>query len=141
MKRKTLFRLLPSLPFLLLSVAQAQVTRNVPSGNPDAIVDLAKPEGAALVAAEWRYSDAQIVEVEHRAPGADMKPSGPPNRTHDIEPHAGAAEFDDSKWPVVDPTQLQARRSTGRLCFGWYRLHLTIPETVGSMSTAGTTAV
>ena len=133
--------LLPLLAIFVLAAALAQVTRDVPSGKPYAVVDLATPEGVALVMGEWRYSDAQIVEVDHRAPGAGGKPSGPPNRTHDIEPHAGPADFDDSSWLVVDPKQLHARRSTGRLCFGWYRLHLTIPETVGSLSTAGTTAV
>ncbi|MBI4718538.1 MAG: SMP-30/gluconolactonase/LRE family protein [Planctomycetes bacterium] len=98
-------------------------------------------EGAAVVRAEWRYHDAEIVAVDHRSAGPDLKPSGAPNRTHDIEPHAGAADFDDAAWDAVAPTALQDRRSTGRLCFGWYRLRLNIPERVAGFDTRGSTAV
>jgi gluconolactonase len=107
--------------------------------RPDAIVDLRTAEGAALVKAEWRYRDAQVVEVEHREPGPDLKPTGKPNRTHDVEPKAGAADFDDSAWERVDATALEGRRSSGRLCFGWYRVRVTVPERAGSLDTRGAT--
>ena len=47
----------------------AQVTSDVPLVRPDAIVNLASDDGVAAVKAQWRYSDARIVEVEHRSPG------------------------------------------------------------------------
>lgn len=110
---------------------------DVPDGAPLAIVDLATEEGTRAVAGEWRYSDTRIVEVDYRAPGADGQPSAVPNRTYDIVPHAGAFDFDDSSWPVIDPSTLSQRRSTGRLCFAWYRLRLTVPEAIGGVPTAG----
>jgi gluconolactonase len=121
--------------------ALAQVTGDVPAVRPDAIVNLATEQGAALVRGQWRYSDARIVEVEHRGPGPDLRPSGPPNRTYDITPHAGAADFNDSAWKPIEPEGLEARRSTGRLSFGWYRINVTIPERVGDLPTAGSTVV
>jgi len=112
-----------------------------PSGLPDAVVDLATGDGAALVRGEWRYSDTQIVEADFRAPGADNQPSGRPIKTLDVTPHAGRADFDDSAWPVIAPASLSDRRSTGRLCFNWYRIDLTVPEHVGAFATTGSTVV
>ena len=121
--------------------AVAQVTGDVPAGRPQAVVNLATDEGLALVKGTWRYHDAAIVEVDHRAVGADLKPSGPPNRTHDIEPKAGAAAFDDSHWELVPGPGLEARRTNGRLAFGWYRLDLTVPERIGKVASASATVV
>lgn len=113
----------------------------IPPNNPDAIADLRSVEGAALLKAEWRYHDAKIVEVEHHSVGVDLKPSGPPNRTRDIEPHAGSADYDDTGWDVVDPMALETRRTGGRLSFGWYRTRITIPEKVSEFDTRGSTVV
>jgi gluconolactonase len=121
--------------------ATAQVTGDVPTTRPDAIVDLAADPGAALVRAQWRYSDARLVEVEHRAPGPDLRASGAPNRTYDVAPHAGAADFDDSSWLAIRPQDVEARRTNGRLSFGWYRVNVTIPDNVGGFPTAGSTVV
>ena len=121
--------------------ARAQVTADAPAGRPEAIIDLDTADGLRLVQGRWRYSDARIIEVEHRAPGPDLKPSGLPNRTHDIEPKAGAADFDDSGWQTLEPGTLAARRATGRLSFNWYRLALTIPGRIGRFDPAGSTAV
>jgi gluconolactonase len=126
---------------LSAGTALAQITADAPAVRPDAIVNLATDEGAALVRGQWRYRDARIVEVEHRSPGADLRPSGPPNRTYDITPHAGAADFDDAAWEAISPKGLEDRRSAGRLSFGWYRINVTIPEKVGGLSTAGSTVV
>ena len=112
-----------------------------PAGAPDAVIDLASADGAALVKGQWRYSDTKIVDVDFRAAGADNQPSGGPIRTYDVTPHAGGPDFDDSAWPVIDPTSLSARRSTGRLCFNWYRISLTVPERVGGFETTGSTLV
>jgi gluconolactonase len=138
-------RLLACLGVLLVplsaATAFAQITADAPAVRPDAIVNLATDEGAALVRGQWRYRDARIVEVEHRSPGPDLRPSGAPNRTYDITPHAGAADFDDAAWDAIPPQGLEARRSNGRLSFGWYRINVTIPDTVGGLSTAGSTVV
>jgi gluconolactonase len=119
----------------------AQVTGDVPAGRPAAIVDLTTREGAQLVGGRWRYADARIVEVDHRAPGPDLKPSGAPTRTYDITPHAGTADFNDASWEEIDAGALAKRRSGGRLSFGWYRIRLTIPNRVGTFDPTGSVAV
>jgi gluconolactonase len=119
----------------------AQVTVDLPVVLPAAVVDLRTHEGASLVKAQWRYSDAKIVEVDHHAPGPDLRPSGPPNRTNDITPHAGAADFDDSAWEPIDPPTLESRRSNGRLAFNWYRTRITVPNKVGGFDVGGSTVV
>lgn len=119
----------------------AQVTSDVPAGRPASIVDLRTLAGVRLLDAEWRYHDADIVQVDHRKPGPDLGPSGSPNRTFDIVPKAGARGFDDAGWEVLDPRTLEDRRGEGRLSFNWYRLRLTIPERIGSFDPTGSTAV
>ena len=119
----------------------AQVTTDVPAAVPAAVVDLRTDDGARLVGATWRYSDAKVVEVEHRDPGADLRPTGAPNRTNDITPHAGAADFDDAAWPVIAPPALETRRSHGRLAFNWYRTSVTLPARLGGFDVAGATVV
>jgi gluconolactonase len=121
--------------------AFAQVTSDAPGARPDAIVDLKTDDGVALVKGQWRYHNAKVVDVDHRGPGADLAPSGPPNRTQDIDVHAGAADFDDSNWERIAPAQLEERRSTGRLCFNWYRINVTIPDRIGSFDPTGSTVV
>jgi gluconolactonase len=129
------------LSFLCSLVASWHATAAPRAVLADAVVDLRTSAGAALVGAEWRYHDATIAAVDHRAPGADLKPSGAAIRTHDIAPKAGAAHFDDSGWDRLSPDTLEARRSTGRLAFAWYRLSFTVPEKLSAFATRGTTAV
>jgi gluconolactonase len=123
-------------------IIQAQhAVRQAIDGRPDAVVDLRSRDGVDLVRGEWRYRDARLVDVESRAAGPDLKPSGPPVKALDVAPHAGGASFDDSEWRTVAPTALEARRSSGRLSFNWYRINVTIPERVGSFDTTGSTVV
>jgi gluconolactonase len=119
----------------------SQETVDLPAALPAAIVDLRTTQGAALVGAEWKYSDVKIVEVEHRDPGQDLRASGPANRTNDITPHAEAVDFDDAAWPTIEPEALESRRSRGRLAFNWYRTKLTLPDKVGTFDVAGSTVV
>jgi gluconolactonase len=123
------------------SGAAAQATVDLPAALPAAVVDLRTTEGAALVGAKWRYSDARIVEVEHRSPGPDLRPSGPPNRTNDITPHAGVAGFDDSGWQPIAPEGLETRRGNGRLAFNWYRTKVRLPARVAGFDVTGSTVV
>src|SRR5258705_4747666 len=118
-----------------------KTSADVPSGKPEASIDLASAAGVDLVKGEWRYSDTKIVEVDFRGPGVDKQPSGPATRTYDYTPHAGGADFNDSKWEVISPTTLDQRRGNGRLAFNWYRIKLTGPERIGDFDPTGTTAV
>jgi hypothetical protein len=126
---------------LLLLTAALAGAADAPMRTPDAVIDLAAAEGSKAVQAEWRYADARIIDTDFRAVGADGQPGASPVRTYDIEPHAGAAEFDDSAWPVITPESLVQRRGNGRLSFGWYRLVLTVPERIGDVRTNGATFV
>jgi gluconolactonase len=108
---------------------------------PDAVIDLRTTQGAALVAGQWRFTDAQIVDADFRAPGADKKPSGGPVKTHDIHPRMGTSEFDKAPWTSLAPEELEARRSNGRFAFGWYTIDLTMPAHIGDFDTSGATAI
>ncbi len=119
--------------------AQNWAAQAPPYGRPDATIDLRTGEGAQLVHGQWRYNDAKIVEVESKGPGADLKPSGLSVKTYDYSPHAGAENFDDSQWPVIDAKTLDARRGNGKVSFNWYRINVTLPERVASFSVAGST--
>jgi gluconolactonase len=121
--------------------ALAETNADAPTGKPDGVIDLATREGIDSVKGQWRYSDTKIIPVDFKAAGTDKQPTGKQIKTYDFTPHAGAAEFDDSKWETLDPTTLDARRSTGRLCFNWYRINITIPERVNDVDVAGATAV
>jgi gluconolactonase len=124
-----------------IALAGAAPAAGAPSGSPAATIDLATSAGVALVRGAWRYADAKIVETAFRAPGPDRRPSGPPNRTYEVVPRAGAAAFDDSSWEAISPESLGERRSGGMVCFAWYRLGVTIPARVGDVDVTGMTAV
>lgn len=141
MKTRQILAVVGVLWWLLLEAAALARAEDIPSGPPAAVLDLRTGAGAKAANALWRYSDARVQEVGFREPGADRKPSGPPNRTHTIEPRAGARDFDDSAWATLDPTRLEDRRGTGLVSFNWYRLHLAIPSRIGDFETAGSTVV
>jgi gluconolactonase len=110
-------------------------------GRPDAIIDLQTDEGVALAQGAWRYRDASVREIDFVEVGEDLGPSGPPNRTYDVVPHAQAPDFDDSDWPVLSPADTQRRLGSGRVCFNWYRIAVTIPDQVGDLDSTGATVV
>jgi gluconolactonase len=109
--------------------------------SPEAMIDLATREGVKLVNGQWRYSDVRIVPGRHFLPGADGQPGTVPVETYDFAPKAGASAFDDSAWPVIDPTTLGRPRGTGKVSFAWYRFGLTVPERVGGFDPRGSTLV
>src|SRR2546430_9985920 len=119
--------------------AQNWAAQAPPYGRPDATIDLRTKEGVQLIKGEWRYSDVRILEVDAKGPGPDLKPSGAPVKTYDYAPHAGIAGFDDTAWVILDPTTLDARRGNGKVSFNWYRLHVTLPQSVAALSVAGST--
>ena len=110
-------------------------------GRPDAIVDLQTAAGVALVGGQWRYSDTEVREIDFVEVGPDLGPSGRANRTYDVEPHAEAADFDDSAWRTLTPQELQLRLANGRVCFNWYRITVTVPERIGDLDPTGATIV
>src|SRR5437773_5985177 len=121
--------------------AFADTDADAPTSKPHAVIDLATKEGVDLVKGQWRYSDTKIIQVDFKAAGADQQPTGKSIKTYDFAPHAGGADFDDSKWETIEPATLDARRSTGRLCFNWYRINITIPPRVNDVDLAGAAAV
>jgi gluconolactonase len=123
------------------SGASALDAASAANGKPEASIDLATDAGAKLVKGQWRYSDTKIIEVDFKGPGPDKQPTGAPIKTYDYTPHAGGADFDDSKWEPIGATTLDQRRATGRLCFNWYRIKLTIPERIGDYDPTGSTVV
>ena len=126
----------------VVAPARAQTTGDGPvSGNPAAIVDLRTEDGVHAVQGQWRVHGVKIVQVDHRAPGPDLRPSGPPNRTLDIVPRMGTPAFDDAGWTPIAAPAVEERRGNGRLSFVWYRLDVTIPSRVGALDPTGTTAV
>src|SRR6266446_4315176 len=133
---------LTSLPLLVssLSVAQAPPPRPAPimapAIPPSHTLDLMTEGGAAAVSAKWKVSDVKIVEVP-----AIQGAMPQYKTTYNIEPRAGGSDFDDSKWPVIEPKDLAARRSGGHVAFMWYRSPLTIPAKIGEFDTSGAVAV
>ena len=123
-----------------ISVAQAPPPRPAPimppAIPPAHVVDLMTAPGAAAFGAQWKVSDVKIVEVP-----AIQGAMPQYKTTYNIEPKAGGADFDDSKWPVIEPKDLAARRSGGHVAFMWYRATLTIPAKIGDFDTAGAVAV
>src|SRR5262249_58059595 len=86
------------------------------------VVDLMTVSGAAALGAQWKTMEAKIIEVP-------PIPTALPGYTtgYDIDPHAGAANYDDSKWPTIEPKDLAARRGGGRGSVIWDRTNPTIP--------------
>jgi gluconolactonase len=123
-----------------ISLAQApappQPALMAPMVPPSHVVDLMTAPGASALSAQWRVSDVKIVEVP-----AIQGAMPQYKTTYNYEPQAGPEKFDDSKWPVIEPKDLAARRSGGHLAFMWYRTPLTIPAKIGDFDTSGAIAV
>src|SRR5712692_1442068 len=121
----------PAIPPLL--IPQPPIAPSVP---PVHVVDLMTVEGSAVFGARWRAMEAKIVECPALT---DAMPEF--KTTYDIEPHAEERGFDDSAWPVVAATELDARRGGGMVSFFWFRATLTIPVNAAGFATAGAMTV
>jgi gluconolactonase len=126
---------------LVLINAEAQISADVPQVKPEAIINLHTEDGVKLVKGEWRYSDTKIIEADFKSAGADNQPTGAPVKTYDYTPHAGGADFDDSKWEIISANSLEKRRGNGRIWFNWYRINITIPERIGDFDPTGSNVV
>lgn len=114
---------------------------DTPAGPPLATIDLATRAGASLAQAQWRTQGVRFVPVAHRAPDAEGQPNGAEVEAITIEPRAGIAEYDDSRWERIAPEALSRRLGNGRVSFAWYRTVVTIPERVGDFDPTGATVV
>jgi gluconolactonase len=126
---------------LTVLLSLACLAQDAPDGKPEAAINLATDDGAKIFKGQWKYSDTKIVETDFKAAGADNQPTGKAVKTYDYTPHAGVADFDDSGWETIAANDLQKRRGNGRLSFNWYRINLTIPESVNGFDPNGATVV
>jgi gluconolactonase len=133
--------LAPALAAVLLAATASAADQDPLAAPPQAVIDLATRDGAATVQAQWRYSDTRLTRIAFRDPGADGQPTGPDSQTYDFFPKAGARDYDDSGWAVLDPTTLAKPRGHGHLSFNWYRVRLTVPQRVGEFDPTGATLV
>src|SRR3712207_9406338 len=105
-------------------------------GRPDAIVDLQSEDGVSLVGGRWRSADGRVEEVDFVERGSPEDPLGPgtvPNRTYEVVPHAEGVAYDYSGWDLLAPPDTMRRLASGRVCFNWYRIAVTLPERVGDL--------
>ncbi len=100
-------------------------------------LDLMRTADAAKVNVAWKYHDVDIVPTKFFLPNREGQPGDESVATLDIEPHAGAREFDDSGWAPIAPEELAMRRGHGRLSFNWYRATLVLPEKIDDIAVAG----
>jgi gluconolactonase len=127
-------------------VVFAQETRQLAVDKPQSIADLKTTEGAALVDARWYVQDAHVVDADFRAPGPyttdilALYPTGNAIKTNQLHPQIGAADFDNG-FTQIKPIDLEKRQGSGLFSFVWYKVELTIPQTIGKLNTTGTTAV
>ncbi len=86
-------------------------------------LNLEKAEHLELTNAQWRYADG-LVPGEPNGGLVDQLTETP----------ARLADYDDSNWATCE--DIRAAVSKG-LCFGWYRITVTLPEEVDGVSVAG----
>ena len=105
-------------------------------------LDLEDPTVLAQLSTAWRF-------------GSGWNP-GEPNEglvAQTLDSPARLADYDDSSWEVLDDVEaggkdkpsgrpehpgIRKKQSEG-LTFGWYRISVTLPETVGTFQTEGST--
>ena len=125
----------------------AQETRQLAVDKPQAIADLRTESGSALVNAHWYVQNANIVSASFKKPGPGTNgdpsliyPTGMEEKTNQLRPQIGDADFN-QHLHEIKPTELEQRQGNGLISFVWYKVELTIPETIGKLNTDGTTAV
>lgn len=110
----------------------------VATGRPDATVDLGDDDDARRVAARWRHTPVEIVEVPGVVLGVDGRPIPSADvRTHDIRPRPRRDGWNEAPWQDVAPREIGVRRGHGHLSMGWMRLELTLPERLGEVDIHG----
>ncbi len=131
---------------LACTLVHAQETRQLAVDKPQAIADLKTIEGTASVNAKWFIQPADIVDADFKLPGASFNdkmllyPTGATIKTHTIHPQVNAEDFDKA-FIEVKPTELEMREGMGLVSTAWYKVNITIPDSIGKLKTTGTTAV
>jgi gluconolactonase len=134
---------------ILLTVAVfSQEIRQLAVDKPQAVADLRTKAGAGLVNAKWYVQPAHIHDTAFYLPGPQkgggdallLYPTGKSIQSQSLHPQIGAADFEKG-FVEINPTGLEQRQGTGLLSFVWYKVEVTIPETIGSLHTTGTTAI
>jgi hypothetical protein len=77
-------------------------------------IDLATTKGVEHIKGEWRYHEVN---------------TGTGPARNEIEPKAHGT-FDDSSWEMLKPETLRQGRGPGKYSWCWYRIRVTIPDTV-----------
>jgi hypothetical protein len=84
-------------------------------------IDLATSKGVEAVKGEWRYHEVT---------------TGVGPKQNEIEPKAHG-KFDDSTWEVLKPETLKQGRGPGKYSWCWYRIQVTIPDSVSGKPFTG----
>jgi gluconolactonase len=115
------------------AAARPAIPATAPVLPPYVVADLTTPAGMSALGGQWRNHDVRIIEVP-------AMPNAPPQwkTTYDLEPRAGAMDFDDSTWPAIEPRSLADQRGGGHIFMTWYRTTLTMPAKLGDVDLAGT---
>src|SRR5258707_13067174 len=63
------------------ALAPLKTPAEIPSGKPNATIDLATPDGVSAVKGEGAYAEPKIFEEDFRGLEAEKNPTGPPCST------------------------------------------------------------
>jgi hypothetical protein len=98
------------------STTTAQKEKKVQKNLPGLIgrIDLMTTSGVEQVKGEWRFHEVT---------------TGVGPKKNELEPRAHG-KFDDAKWDVLQPETLRKGRGPGKYSWCWYRIKVTIPDTV-----------
>ena len=127
-------------------LVQAQETRELAVDKPQAIADLKSAQGASLVSAKWYVQNARVVDAGFRMPGPSandsfkLYPTGRSIKTNQLRPQVSDPNFTEG-FKEIKPAELESRQGTGLISFAWYKVDIEIPQTIGKLNVAGTTAV
>lgn len=91
---------------------------------PRVTINIAEPEGQALVGSTWRYATGYIPGAENGGLVFEQTGGSP----------ARLPDYDDSGWEICDDLP---GRVSGGFGFAWYRTTITIPDTVDGHPTSG----
>jgi gluconolactonase len=126
----------------------AQETRQLTVDKPQAIADLKTTAGAALVNAKWFVQPVHVHDKDFNLPGTQkgggnalaLYPTGAAVKTHILHPQITDADFENG-FKEINAEELESRQGNGLISFVWYKVDVTMPATIGTLNTTGTTAV
>ena len=101
----------------VLAVSFYALVRPADAQQPEGLIgniNLMTSKGCEEVKGEWRYAEVT---------------TGVGEKKNEIEPKAHGT-FDDAKWEVLKPESLGQARGPGKYSWCWYRIQVTIPDSV-----------